>query len=106
MDSTKMTNAELHRLVVLLTARVDRLESPLKVATINKVETHHAPEEGLNMGHNDMIQSMVNTLKILNPKLIDPVTHRHSLQNVRAITGCKVLTEKMMDEAYVLLKKG
>jgi hypothetical protein len=97
--------ASLTKKLKELTARVVALESPLKPSgvSINKFETHHN-DEGLNMGHDDMIQSMVNAIKIINPKLI--VDGRHLIENVKAITGCKVLTEKMMDEAYALLKKG
>lgn len=111
MAPKKMTNAELHKIVIDLTARLERLEKNLpytgeNVGSIEKPETHHSKGSGLEMGHADVVRSMKNALVILNPNLIDGETRRHSIENVAAIVGKHHgITEAMMDEAYALYKK-
>jgi hypothetical protein len=106
-----MTNAELHKIVIDLTARLERMEKHLpftgeNVGSLEKPETHHNEVSGLDMGRADVVRSMKNALVILNPNLIDTDTKRHSIENVAAIVGKHHgITEAMMDEAYALYKK-
>jgi hypothetical protein len=111
MAPKKMTNAELHKIVIDLTARLERIEKKLPYVSqgegsLEKVEKHGTTESGLSMTRGDVVRSMKNALVILNPKLIDGETKRHSIANVVAIVGKKHgITEEMMDLAYELYKK-
>lgn len=111
--------ASLSKKVNDLIERVEFLERRLSSSddkptglSIHKVESFNeesvpAPGDGLKMTRNDKIISMVNAIKILNPKLIGS-DGRHSAQNIGAICGFKV-DHTMMDDAYQKLhteKKG
>ena len=111
MAPTKMTNIVLHKMVLDLTARLERIEKKLPYVSqgegsIEKTEKHGTSESGLEMTRGDVVRSVKNALVILNPKLIDGETKRHSIANVAAIVGKKHgITEEMMDLAYELYKK-
>ena len=111
MAPKKMTNAELHKIVIDLTARLERIEKKLPYVSqgegsIEKTEKHHTSDNGLRLNQADVVRSMKNALVILNPKLIDGETKRHSIENVAAIVGKHHgITEEMMDQAYELYKK-
>jgi uncharacterized protein (UPF0218 family) len=111
MAPKKMTNAELHKIVIDLTARLERIERKLPYVSqgegsLEKTEKHGTSESGLAMTKGDVVRSMKNALVILNPKLIDGKTKRHTIENVAAIVGKKHgITEELMDLAYELFKK-
>lgn len=111
MAPKKMTNAVLHKLVMELTSRIEVLEKRLpplsyQSSSLEKVERHHNEESALTMGRSDVIISMVNAIAVLNPKVLDEKTGRHTIGNVAAIVGKKRnITEEMMDEAYKIFEQ-
>lgn len=110
-------NIELKQLVTELQEQVSELlafkNRYEKVVTaphsINKVEFgDHELERDISstnhMGYEDQVQSVINTIKILPPNLIDS-NGRQLIHNVQALNSRFLVTTQHMDDAYNLLPK-
>jgi hypothetical protein len=77
--------------------------------SINKMENGEIEllqdvPDSTKMNYDEQVQSVVNTIKILPPNLVDS-QGRQLIHNVQALNGRFRVTETHMDDAYNLLPK-
>ena len=113
MAPKKLTMKELHGMITSLEERVAYLEAPPKRGkSINKVETFNGevepegrPGDGLKQTRADMVVSMQNAMKILNPKLRD-ADGKHDIYNVCAVCGYTGMMKHSKDLLYEIYEEA
>jgi hypothetical protein len=91
-------NADLtERLAALEQGKTKKVEPGInKIETFNGEKTP-APEDKMQMTHDNKIQSMVNAITFLPPNFVED--GRHSIENIQAIVGFNV-SQELLDEVY------